>query len=227
MGHKLIAIIPARGGSKRLPGKNTKIFHGFPLIYWTINSAIKSNIFNEVYLSTDDENIARIAADFGAKVPFLRPPELATDNAETSDIILHMIDELGLEGSFSLLQPTSPLRTAEHIVAASQLYRESERSVASFCEIVPSSNWLYYFDEKLDRLKMLLTEHSEWQPFGCNNPVLLPNGAIYITNVNIFRRTEKLIDDMTLPYLMDKNVSVDIDTQRDWDLAEALFRENK
>jgi CMP-N-acetylneuraminic acid synthetase len=220
---KLIAFILARGGSKRLPGKNTKNFHGFPLIYWTINAAIKSNIFDDVYVSTDDEDIARIAIEFRAKVPFLRPTELATDNAETSDVILHMIDELGLKGSFALLQPTSPLRTAEHIVGASQLFQETKRSVASFCNIIPSSDWLYYFDEKSGHVRKIFPEHPGQKAIKRNNPVLLPNGAIYITSVNAFRRTTKLIDNMTLPYVMDKNVSVDIDTQSDWDLAEALF----
>ena len=223
----MIAIILARGGSKRLLGKNIKIFHGFPLIYWTIKAAIESNIFDEVYLSTDDEKIARIAINFGVKVPFLRPPELASDDAETTDVIMHMLDELRLFSSFALLQPTSPLRTAEHIVAAYELFQETQNSVASFCDIVPSSDWLYFFDDTSGRMKGLLSEFPEQQLVQKrnSNAVLLPNGAIYITNVETFRRAKSLINEMTIPYIMDKNASVDIDTQYDWDLAEVLFED--
>lgn len=88
----IIAIIPARGGSKRLPGKNIKDLAGKPLIAWTIEAAIQSNIFDHVFVSTDSEEIANISREYGAEVPFLRPAELASDTATTNDVVTHLVD---------------------------------------------------------------------------------------------------------------------------------------
>ena len=115
-----IAIIPARGGSKRLPGKNIKLLGGKPLIAWTIEAAIKSNIFDHIFVSTDSEEIASVSRDYGAKVPFLRPAELASDTATTNDVVTHLVEWFEKEynkevTTVAILQPTSPLRNAQHI----------------------------------------------------------------------------------------------------------------
>lgn len=116
----IIAIIPARGGSKRLPGKNIKDLAGKPMIAWTIEAAIQSDIFDHILVSTDDEEIAKISKAFGANVPFLRPAEISTDHATTNDVVTHMVDwienKYGQTVSIvTILQPTSPLRTAADI----------------------------------------------------------------------------------------------------------------
>ena len=112
---KILALIPARGSSKRLPGKNTKLLGGLPLIVWTIRAAKESGCCTQVMVSTDDPEIAAVARDFGAEVPWLRPPELATDTASSVDVALHAIANCGA-GSHTidgllLLQPTSPFRS--------------------------------------------------------------------------------------------------------------------
>ena len=120
-----IAIIPARGGSKRLPNKNKLPLAGKPLITWTIEAALESQLFDLVLVSTDSQDIANISANSGAIVPFLRPAELATDTATTNDVISHMVKWVESKyrevARVTLLQPTSPLRNANHIKEAMDL----------------------------------------------------------------------------------------------------------
>ncbi len=122
-----LAIIPARGGSKRLPRKNVMNLAGKPLIAWTIEAALNSTYIDEVMVSTDDREIAEIAQQYGASVPFFRPTELATDLTSTFDAIKHTLDfyaEMGEKYDFSvLLQPTSPLRESRHIDNAINLLK--------------------------------------------------------------------------------------------------------
>ena len=110
-----VAIIPARGGSKRLPNKNLRIIGGKPMIAWTIEAALFSKCFKRVVVSTDNDLIADAARFSGAEVPFMRPKELASDTATAMDVALHAIDQLGCPDFFAFLQPTSPLRTSVHI----------------------------------------------------------------------------------------------------------------
>ena len=123
----MVAIIPARGGSKGLPGKNIKNLNGKPLIEWTIEAALKSKCIDKVVISTDDTNIASISENAGATVPFLRPQDLATDHSLAIDVYLYTIDKL-IENtskkysSFIVLQPTSPLRNSDDIDNAVELF---------------------------------------------------------------------------------------------------------
>ncbi|HAS1172129.1 TPA: acylneuraminate cytidylyltransferase family protein, partial [Enterobacter cloacae] len=118
-----IALIPARGGSKRLPDKNIKLLNGKPLIAWTIIAARESGLFDDIIVSTDSENIASLAKKFGANVPFIRPQNLSDDTATTAEVVRHAVDFIQQAEKVSidiicLLQPTSPLRTATHIKEA-------------------------------------------------------------------------------------------------------------
>ena len=123
---KLLALITARGGSKRLPKKNILKLANKPLIAWTIEASLKSPYIDEVIVSTDDVEIAEISRSYGADVPFIRPPELATDNASSIDVLKHAVLTLNnLDRHFDyliLLQPTSPLRKATHINEAIKMY---------------------------------------------------------------------------------------------------------
>jgi len=137
----IIAIIPARGGSKRLPGKNIKLLADKPLIAWTIEAALESKVFDHVFVSTDCDEIAQVAKTFGAEVPFLRPAEIATDTATTNDVVTHLVEWFEKEynravTTVAILQPTSPLRNAKNVQEAFALMgNEDTKAVVSVCEL--------------------------------------------------------------------------------------------
>lgn len=144
----ILGLIPARGGSKGIPRKNIKLLAGKPLIAWTIEAALDSSCFARLIVSTDDAEIASVARQYGAEVPFLRPAELASDAASSMDVVLHGLDWLAqaaqsLPGLVMLLQPTSPLRTPEDIQAAITLQTEKNaEAVVSVCEAAHPVQWL-------------------------------------------------------------------------------------
>ena len=139
-GKTVLAVIPARGGSKRLPRKNCLLLQGKPLIVYSIEAAKESVYIDEVVVSTDDEEIASLARQAGASVPFLRPAELSTDEASSVDVVAHalnyyQVNEKKLFDYVVLLQPTSPLRTAAHINQALELLKEKKAdAIVSVCE---------------------------------------------------------------------------------------------
>lgn len=138
-GKKVLAIIPARGGSKGLPGKNIKEIAGLPLIAWTIKNAKASDIIDNVIVSTDCEEIARVSLGFGASVPFLRPSELALDSSPSVDAITYTIKELSKQGEsydvVALLEPTSPLRKKEDLNNALSLFIDDYKNYNSVCSM--------------------------------------------------------------------------------------------
>lgn len=222
----MIALIVARGGSKRLPGKNIKLFNGLPLICWTISAAQKSELFDHIIVSTDNAEIAKISEAYGATVPFLRPAVLASDKAEMLDVVLHATDFLNFSGKIALLQPTSPLRNERHILEAFELMNNSGRKVVSFTKVAQSLDWLYYQEPKSPHLRLVKDDQgSPSIPFDrVSKTVLIPNGAIYMLEAINLRTSGKFIDNQTEPYLMDREDSIDIDTQSDWDFADIVFK---
>ncbi|MGD8203036.1 cytidylyltransferase domain-containing protein [Pantoea sp. FN0305] len=224
-----IAIIPARGGSKRLQGKNIRLLNNKPLIAWTIEAAKKSGIFDNIIVSTDCENIATIARYHGAEVPFLRPSHLATDEATTNDVITHLVENIEAAGErinlITLLQPTSPLRTAQHILEAAAVFREKRaRTVISVCKIshpiqlcnkLPSNLSLDGF------IKPDYTKRSQEQEI-----YYRINGAIYIFDRAFVGKLNELYTQGSFAYIMDEYDSVDIDTELDFKLAEILIKKN-
>jgi CMP-N-acetylneuraminic acid synthetase len=139
--YKVLALIPARGGSKGLPGKNIKPLLGKPLIAWTIEQAMASKYVDKVIVSTDDEEIAEVAKNYGAEVPFLRPKELAKDDSPTIDAILHALNFFSKKGEdfnlLALLEPTSPLRDTEDIDRCIRVLLDNEQaeSIVSVCQL--------------------------------------------------------------------------------------------
>ena len=222
----MIALIAARGGSKRLPNKNTKLFNGKPLIYWTILAAQKSKLFEKIIVSTDDADIAEICKSYGAIVPFLRPAPLATDKAEMLHVVLHAIDFLNFSGNVTLLQPTSPLRRERHILEVFELFKKTGRHVVSFMEVAQSLNWLYYQDGQSKNLLKVKDkyEYGQISIEGEENTILIPNGAIYMFETTRLKNSGKFIDKETEPYLMNKEDSSDIDTKADGDFADIVFK---
>lgn len=222
-----IAIIPARGGSKRLPGKNIKLLGDKPLIAWTIEAAIKSNVFDHVFVSTDSEEIASVSKDYGAKVPFLRPAELASDTATTNDVVTHLVEWFEKEHNravttVAILQPTSPLRNAQHIQEAFEVMKDKHaKAVVSVCELehpIQFCNQLGVdgsMDGFIKKENNKRTQDLE--------PYYRLNGAIYIFDREYVGRISELYSKGTYSYLMSSRSSVDIDTEVDFKWAEFLY----
>ena len=156
-----IAVIPARGGSKRIPRKNIKPFHGKPIIAWSIEAANNSKLFDRVIVSTDDEEIAEIAREFGAETPFLRPKQLADDFTGTSDVIRHVIQFLGLENLSAVccIYATAPFLTIKDLLVGLNLMEKSGVDFVFSGAPFPASPYRGFNQSKLGELEMLFPEH--------------------------------------------------------------------
>lgn len=212
---KVLAIIPARGQSKGLPRKNILPINNRPLIYWTINAAQRSQIIDRVILSSEDEEIIGVAKTLGCDVPFTRPQCLATDEAQSIDVVLHAIDELSGYDFVVLLQPTSPLRTGVDIDEAFRHMKSLHASsCVSVCEASESPYWMYVIN-KDGHMKSVLSSQSITQRQKLP-PTYILNGAIYIANVDWLKKNKNFLADGCVPYVMPKNRSLDIDTIQDF-----------
>jgi CMP-N,N'-diacetyllegionaminic acid synthase len=216
-----LAIIPARCGSKRLPNKNILNLAGKPLIEWSIDAALKSKYIDKVVVSSDDENILKIAKNKCNVIK--RPKELATDTASTNDIIKHVLESLKEKYDYIiLLQPTSPLRNEKHIDEAIEfLDKKNADAVISVCEMEHSPLWSNTLSDDLSMKNFLKKE-------ALKRSQDLPkfyriNGAIYICKTDKFLEENTLfLKDNIFAYIMDKKYSVDIDDEFDFKFAEFL-----
>lgn len=224
---KPLIVIPARGGSKGVPGKNIKPLAGKPLVYYTIEAAREVFTDEQIIVSTDDEAIKNCVEQTGLNVPFIRPADLATDTSATHDVLLHALKFAESKGyspdTLILLQATTPFRSAEHIRAAIKLYTIETEMVASVKE-TRSNPYYVLFEENQDGW----LEKSKKGNFTSRQ--LCPkvweyNGGIYIINVNALRI--KPIQEFTKirKFVMDEWSSHDIDTIFDWKLAEFYAEE--
>ena len=218
-----VAFIPARGGSKGIPGKNIKLFAGKPLISWTINAASNCNLIDKVIVSTDHKETARISISYGAEVPFIRPKKLATDQSPIIDTIIHFLKTDPKVSEILLLQPTSPLRRVSDIKNIIQ--RKIDKSCNSIVSITEAYNHphLCYKILKSDAISPLipnkkLKRRQELPKIYCLN------GSIYLANRNFILEKNSFINEETIGYLMPKERSVDIDNIYDWIVAETLFK---
>lgn len=223
---KNIAIIPARSGSKGVKDKNIRTLCGRPLMAYTIEAALKSCMFDEVMVSTDSEKYAEIAKQYGAAVPFLRSEKTASDTADSWDMVdevLNCYKTLGKEfDTFCLLQPTSPLRTSEDIIAAYSLYKEkADFAVVSVCEAEHSPLWCGHLPESHELVNFVDNEKLNQRQAG--EKFFRLNGAIYIVKVSAFKNNRDFYHKGSFAYIMSQEKSVDIDTEIDFKLAEQLF----
>ena len=228
----ILGLIPARGGSKGLPQKNIKPFHGKPLIAYAIEEARNTPEINEVIVNTDDPTIARIAKEHGATIPFMRPKNLAQDTTPMIQVIKHTItwykqNKTPID-TIILLQPTSPLRTRTHIKEALQLYFKYQRKnpETTVVSVTPSKHhpyWMYTIhDTHLQAFlpeKPLITRRQDLPK------VYALNGAIYIAPSHVIMKDSTLITPHTIPYIMNPYESIDIDNNYDFKIAEALYNE--
>lgn len=219
----VLAIIPARGGSKGLPGKNIKPLGGKPLIAWTIQAAVTSKYIDRVILSSDDETIIETAKQYGCEVPFVRPADLAQDDSSAVDTVLHALRELPHYDITVLLQPTCPLRDAQDIdCTLSTMLTLHARSCVSVTTPDKSPYWMYTTN-RAGHLKPLLDSENAAKQRQQLPQVYVLNGAVYAIYTDHLINTRNFVPDGTVPYLMTKEHSVDIDYQLDLDFAEFLL----
>lgn len=226
---RFLAIIPARGGSKGILNKNIMDICGKPLIAYTIEAGKKSKYIDEILVSTDSDAIKDIAQQYGANVPFLRPENLSNDSAKSIDLVLHAIDFYENNNMcydyVILLQPTSPLRTFEHVdEAIEKLMKSNRSSLVSLREANENPVIMRSIEnEKLKKVVSFEGPNLRRQDL----PIFyLLNGAIYINSNDMLVHKKKFVDEDSMPYVMSKESSVDIDTMLDAKLVELIIKEN-
>lgn len=222
----ILAIIPARSGSKGIADKNIKELNHKPLMAYTILACKKSNIFDNILVSTDSIKYAKIAEQYGASVPFLRPEELAADYTSTNDVIVHVLKELKQLGKtydyIMLLQPTSPLRNKKHILeSANILFEKHADSVVSICK----SDAAPYLEVRLTETGELTMPFPDKQIRRQDYPQTYKlNGAIYFISTSHFLKNKSFYKGRTFPYVMSTFDSVDIDDDFQFKIAEILLQ---
>lgn len=226
---RYLVVIPARGGSKGIPRKNIKPFDGKPLIYYSIDAARSIAPDEDICVSTDDDEIIQVVEDYGLKVPFKRPAELATDTAGTYEVLLHALDFYESKGNhydaLVLLQNTSPFRTAEHVKEALKLYTPSVDMVVSVKECAANP---YYCVFEEDAEGFLHVSKGDGTIFRRQDApkVYEYNGAIYIINPESLKHQHMHRFKKRVKYVMDEMSSFDLDTMTDWKIAEMIKKEN-
>lgn len=220
-----LAIIPARGGSKRLPRKNILDLGGKPLIAWTIEAGLKSNYIDKVIVTSDDDEILNIATKFGSDT-IERPDELASDLSTSFDAIKHTIDNLEKYDYVILLQPTSPLRTTEHIDEAIEiLISKNADAIVSLTEMDHSPLWSNTLPDDMNMNNFLSNEVKNKRSQDLEIYYRL-NGAIYVCDANkLLEEKSFLIKENIFAYKMDRKDSVDIDEEIDFDFAKVLIHD--
>jgi len=221
-GLSVTALMPARGNSKGLAGKNIKILGGKPLINWTIEAAKKSQYIDDVVLSSEDPEIIKIARDAGCHIPFVRPASLAQDNSSVIDVITHAIQHVSDFDILVLLQATSPFRNQSHIDQALETFiNRKADSCVSVTKPHISPYWMYTLDHNSHMRELISSEFSHQQRQTLPAVYAL-NGAIYIIRRDMFLQRKKLVGDACVPYIMDSDASIDIDYALDFYLAQTI-----
>lgn len=227
---KILAIIPARCGSKGIPFKNIIDVCGKPLIQYTIEIALKlkyHNLIDEVIVSTDCEEIANISKKIGASVPFLRPDSIAGDKAKSIDYILHSLDyfeKININyDAVIILQPTSPLKTYDDIVNSIEIFKKNyfDSLISVYKEETINDLIMYHKDG--DIAVPLDEDHNKGVRRQDHGAVYIRNGAIYIVKTGFVKNKQKIISDLPLMYEMKKNNSINIDTFEDLEYVRNLL----
>lgn len=225
---KILAIIPARGGSKGLPGKNIKPLCGKPLIGWTIEQAQSSKYIDEIFVSTDSNEIAAVAEDFGIKVPFLRPAELATDTSPSSAFVLHTIDYYRNKGQefdyILLLEPTSPLRDITDInIAIEQLLNhDTAKSIVGVSKVEATHPAFLVDISKEGLLKPYLKEMKTLRRQELSDLYFF-EGSLYLSDIDFYIKEQTFYHDLTLPYVVPKYKVYEIDDIVDFYIVEKIL----
>lgn len=205
--HSVLGVIAARGGSKRVPRKNIRLVAGRPLIAWSIEQARASKYIDRLVLSTEDEEIAGVAREWGCETPFLRPASLASDDTPGADPVLHALGQLPGFDYVVLLQPTSPLRSVSDIDAAVEAcVTAGAPSCVSVTSARKSRHGLYFLES--NQLRPAVSSGDDRQLFSLN-------GAVYVARSQWLLQHETFISPQTIAYVMPPERSLDIDTEAD------------
>ena len=226
----ILAIIPARKGSKRLVGKNMLDLKNKPLIAWTIEEALMSKYIDKIIISSDDENIINLSKQYkGINVPFIRPEELSSDRATSLDVVLHALSYYRSNNKFydyvMLLQPTSPLRKSKDIDNSIEELTEEIKSVVSVCVADHSPLWSNKLPDNKSMKNFLSKEILNLRSQDLPTYYRL-NGAIYISEVKYLVKEKGFLGDKTKAYIMPIERSIDIDTKIDLELCKIILNEN-
>jgi CMP-N,N'-diacetyllegionaminic acid synthase len=227
---KILCLVTARGGSKSIPKKNIALLAGKPLIAWTIESALRSPFLSRVIVSTDDNDIAGVARQRGAEVPFLRPAELARDDSAHIPVVVHAVEWLeshdGAQFDYVLLlQPTSPLRSKDDIDNAIRLSLEKDAdSVVSVCQAF-SHPYLTKYVTADGRLQDFVPKPEGYLARQTLPPAYVVNGAIYVVRPDVLIERQTFYTERTHAYLMPPERSLDIDTPWDLYLADLILKD--
>jgi CMP-N,N'-diacetyllegionaminic acid synthase len=228
---RFLAVIPARGGSKAIPQKNVIKLLGRPLLEYSIEQALRVDRLSKVVVSTDDENISEIAKKAGALVPFIRPLELATDEAQSAPVIKHALEFMEKQtqyefGAVLMLQPTTPLRKAEHINKAIDMFLDNQEECDSVVSIVSVvGNHPFRMKRMIGNRLVSFIDQGFWdmRPRQSLPPVYIRNGAIYLNKREVILDQNCLIGSHCIGYEMSQEDSVNIDTPIDLLVAEKLL----
>ena len=220
MSKKILAIIPARAGSKRIPHKNIRFLGGKPMIAYIIETAKKVNALDRVIVSTEDSEIATIAEKYGAEIPFMRPKELATDEVATLPVLQHALKELEKQGYVPdyvlLLYATSPLLLAERIEQAIDLALTKDADAVLSGTLDKGHYWIET-KKGYERLYPLIVKNSQ-----LTKAIFKENGAIYLAKTGIMRQNNS--PNIILPFIMEEGENIDVDTIEDFDRVEKILK---
>jgi len=229
-GKSVLAVIPARGGSKGLPGKNIKVINGKPLIAWSIDCALKSKYIDKVIVSTDSNKIASVSKKYKAEVPFLRPKKLSTDKASSIDVIIHCVDWLERKKKFYdlivLLEPTSPLRDTKDIDKAIELLLKEKKaeSIVGVCKVESAHP---DFLVKLEKNFLRPYKENKFKTIRRQDisDLYFFEGSLYISYVESLKKHKTFYHKYTLSYEVPKWKSFELDDITDYYIIEALLKE--
>ena len=226
----VLGIIPARGGSKGLPRKNIRPLLGKPLIAWTIEQAKSSRYIDKVIVSTDDPEIAEIAEKCGAEVPFLRPKELATDDAKTIDVIMHAVNRFENEGEYFdiivLLEPTSPLRKEDDLDNSIEFFIKNIDKVDSLVSVGEVHLENPYIMKKVENgcVKPFIEIDENLYQRQQLPKIYFPYGVIYLSKTSTLKKYKTFYQERTIPYLIERWQNYEIDDVYDFTCIEAILR---
>lgn len=235
--NQIIALIPARGGSKRIKNKNIKRLGKHPLIAYTIKIAIQSKLFSRIIVSTENAKIAEISKYYGAEVPFLRPAEFATDTSPDLDWLRFTLKNLEVVKNkityFAILRPTNPFRTTQMILKAWKTISkdrnaDSIRAIEK-CAEHPAKMWILTSNRMNPVLENPDKKAVEWfsTPYQSLPPFYKQNGSLEITKTEIPIKTNSISGNKILPFITDSYEGYDLNSQKDWVYAEFLLKTNQ
>ena len=234
----IIAIVPARGGSKKVPRKNIKILDGKPLLYYTIREAKKSKYIDRIIVTTDDREIADIALKYDAEVPFLRPGELAGDNITDLPVFQHCIQWIEQNEKYQVdvvvhLRVTAPLRTIEHIDKGIELLLKNPSADSLRSLTIAGQHPMKMWMLKNNQLEPFIPESQSGLEESYNMPrqrlpkVYIQNASVDVIWCKTIIEKNSMCGDKIIPFIMDEDVSVNIDTKVDFILAETLLKKDE